>query len=242
MQRRSTDAIAPFATFIPGTCNQRARRAAQALVRSASARTELLLVQGRVGTGKSHLLRCIELAWRHRGRTNVLGIDGEAFMERGVAAIRAGEIARFKAGLRTLHGLAIDDVDHWLHKQQVCSEFLAMLEEVRPAGSRLCLSARRFPRYDPPFVPLARRLFGRVCLVTLGAPDRETRMRLLSDKTARWGIRLSAEAAELICRRRVLDIRAIDALAKRLAARAAMAVPPIPAALLREWIAEDWPL
>jgi len=123
--------------------------------------------------------------------------------------VRRGKIEAFRAGLRRLDLLCIDDVHFISGKTKTQGEFLHTFEALGMAGARVALASDHHPRE---IQKLGEHLISR-CLsgmvVRVERPDAATRTQIVRSLAARRGLLLEPGAAESIaanCHGSVRDI------------------------------------
>lgn len=197
--------------FVVGGSNRLAFEAAGSLAELSDAggfRT--LFVHGECGLGKTHLLQGLAArALERRPGAAVRYLTGEAFTNEYVQSVRRGKIDAFRAGLRRLDLLCIDDVHFISGKTKTQGEFLHTFEALGMAGARVALASDHHPRE---IEKLGEHLISR-CLsgmvVRVDRPDTATRTQIVRSLAARRGLLLEPGAAESIaanCHGSVRDI------------------------------------
>lgn len=183
--------------FVVGPSNRMAYEAADRL---ATAQDEpgftSLFLHGACGVGKTHLLQGLAARYLElRPSAQVRYATGEVFTNEYITAVRAGKIDAFRAGLRRLDLLCLDDVHFLSNKTATQAEFLHTFDALEMAGSRIALASDEHPREIAAFSPrlVSRCLSGMVVRVEL--PDSATRSAIVRRMASLRGLRLS-EAAE----------------------------------------------
>lgn len=213
-----------LADFVVGPCN---RLAHQAAVRLADADHrpgfQLLVVHGDCGVGKTHLLQGLARAYAEgRAGARVRYLTGEAFTNEYVAAVRAGRIEAFRASVRRLDLLCIDDVHFVAGKTATQNELLHTFEALDLSGSRVAVASDAHPRDVKEF---NRKLVSR-CLggmvVRIDPPDRTTRAAVLSRLAEQRGLRIDPAARDMIADRAEGSVRDLLGVIARVDAMASM--------------------
>ena len=135
-----------FETFLVGTANRIAHNAARAIAEGGPMRFNPLFIHGPTGQGKTHLLHAIGHGYLARKpQARALAMSAERFMIDFVQAMRAKDTLAFKARLRSVDILMIDDFQFIAGKETTQEEFLYTVDELMRGGRRLVISADRSP-------------------------------------------------------------------------------------------------
>jgi chromosomal replication initiator protein len=218
--------------FVVGESNKLAHTAATRIAEDSDARSiSPLFLHGDCGLGKTHLLqgicdRCTEVTGRPR---KVRYVTAEQFTNEYIAAIRSNTLDSFRATVRKLDLLAIDDVHFFSNKVRTQSELLHTLDEIDLAGARVVLASDEHPRNIKKFSQalISRFLSGMV--VKIDRPDRDTRFQLIRRLAVARGLQLSDAAVEEIATHCVGSIRELEGAVTKLFALKALLNRPVTA-------------
>jgi len=208
--------------FVPGETNRLALDAARRMA-DAQAGTRCLVVHGGCGVGKTHLLQGLCRARRERSpQARIRFVPAEQFTNEYIHAVRAGAVDAFRARMRRVDLLAIDDVHFLADKSATQSEFLHTLDALDLAGAQVALASDEHPRLIRRFAQtlVSRMLAGMV--VRVECPDPGTRAALAERLALRRGLRLSTEARAAVAERCVGGAREIEGMLSRLDAMRAV--------------------
>ena len=179
---RVPDPAQSFATFMVGSCNDFAFKAAQRTAQSADGNLGLLFIHGGFGHGKTHLLNAIALEAREQHRARALFLRAEDFMRRFLAALRNQETLAFKEELRAADILLIDDLQH-ICGRITASEFLHTVNAFTDLKRKVVIAADRPPSgLDGLTEDIRSRLKGAVS-IAIERPDAATRLAILRGKS-----------------------------------------------------------
>ncbi|MBA3879361.1 MAG: chromosomal replication initiator protein DnaA [Sphingobium sp.] len=136
-----------FDRFVVDASNRVAANAARALAEPGTPRFTPLFLHGATGMGKTHLMHAIGAAYLAAvpGAT-VIMMSAERFMFEFVQAMRARDTFSFKARLRSVDLLMIDDLHFIAGKDATQEEFFYTINEVMAAGKRIVVTADRAPQ------------------------------------------------------------------------------------------------
>jgi chromosomal replication initiator protein len=179
---RVPDPAQSFATFMVGSCNEFAFKAAQRVAQSADGNLGLLFIHGGFGHGKTHLLNAIALEVREQHKARALFLRAEDFMRRFLAALRNQETLAFKEELRAADILLIDDLQH-ICGRITASEFLHTVNAFTDLKRKVVIAADRPPSgLDGLSEDIRSRLKGAVS-IAIERPDVATRLAILRAKS-----------------------------------------------------------
>jgi chromosomal replication initiator protein len=213
-----------FDDFVVGDSNRVAFEAARRLADDQLGGIRSILLHGGCGVGKTHLLQALCCARRARfPREQIRYTTGEQFTNDYIQSVRAGTIEQFRARIRKLDLLAIDDVHFLSNKGATQAEFLHTIDAIGLAGARVAIATDAHPRALRSFSEalVSRLLAGMV--VQVEAPDRETRESLVVRLAAARGVLLEPMAAAAVADRAIGSVREIEGALARIAAAISLA-------------------
>lgn len=191
-------------TFIVGESNRLAYNAAAAMADAGpeSAGYSPLFIHGPCGVGKTHLLSGIAQRFkeRHPG-ASVRVTGGEAFVNEYVAAVRAGDVEKFRRSCRRVDLLCIDDVHFLTNKQSTQGELLHTLDELQRGGARIVLVSDEHPRQIKLFSAALVSRFMSGMVAGIGAPDPELREKCVRMFTKLRGLSIDDSGIALLVER-----------------------------------------
>lgn len=209
-----------FEDFVVGPSNQLAytsaiRMADESEVRSIGA----LFIHGECGLGKTHLLQsvCARHLERYPGAV-VRYTTGEQFTNEYIVALKSNTLEQFRQRVRSLDLLGIDDIHFLANKTATQSEFLHTLDAIDLGGARIVMASDEHPRH---LRSVSRALVSRFLagmVVEIERPGRELRLQLVKRLADRRGLRLNAQAMELIAANCVASVREIEGALNKLVA------------------------
>ncbi|HEY4112476.1 MAG TPA: chromosomal replication initiator protein DnaA [Rhizomicrobium sp.] len=174
-----------FDSFIVGTSNEFAAKAARAFAENTQGDGSLLYLHGTFGSGKSHLLNATTLEASKRGR-RALCLGAEEFMRQFLGALHRKEALVFKDELRAAEILLIDDLQHICNSSATIAEFLHTINAFADTRRSIVIAADRAPEgFEALGENIRSRLSGGV-VIAVGAPDRATRMAMLKARTTEF--------------------------------------------------------
>ena len=215
-RRRDNGASAPalnpqytFDSFIAGNTNKWALDASKQIATNPG-RYNPLVIYGKSGLGKTHLLQAIGHAAMER-QMNVLYVSAEQFTNDYVnTVIKENNSEKFFAKYRNVDMLLLDDIRFFTKKVGTQESFLHTFNELHNKNRQITISSD-CPPQDMKFLDerLSSRLGGGL-VAELKSPDRETSMSILRAKAQHSGEDISDDVLDLIARRIHQNIRELE--------------------------------
>lgn len=145
-ERPNLDSRFTFDRFVVDTSNRLAFNAAKALAEPGSPRFSPLYLHSNTGQGKTHLMHAIGHAFMEAcPDATAIYMPAERFMFEFVRAVRERDTYSFKARLRGVDLLMIDDLQFIAGKESTQEEFFHTVDEFMREGKRLVIAADRSP-------------------------------------------------------------------------------------------------
>ncbi|MGC6401718.1 chromosomal replication initiator protein DnaA [Sphingomonas sp. FW199] len=225
MQPRDTqpfDSRLTFDRFLADDSNRVATNAAKALAEPGRPRFSPLYLHSATGLGKTHLMHAIGHAFLGaQPDATAIYMPAERFMYEFVQAVRARDTFAFKARLRGVDLLMIDDLQFIAGKESTQEEFFHTVNEFMGAGKRLVVAADRPPQQlDGIETRLMTRL-GSGLVADIRPPELSLRQAILKAKLADMpGAAIPAEVLDLLSQRLCHSVREMEGALNRLVAYA----------------------
>ena len=144
-RHRTTEAWRRLEDFVVGPSNKMAFESALNFATTHSI-GNCLVIYGSCGVGKTHLLQGLCRRRREsRTQQRVRYVTAEQFTNEYIQSVRNGTIDAFRARVRRVDVLAIDDVHFLAGKTATQNEFLHTLDAVQLAGSQVVLATDEHP-------------------------------------------------------------------------------------------------
>lgn len=162
-----------------------------------------IFVHGPTGSGKTHLLAISAARLEALGR-QVIYLDGDAFTEDVVGAIRRGEMQDFRRRYRRADVLMIDSIEKLGKKSATQEEFFHTFNTLHTAGKQIILSA---PQHPQALNFIEQRLISRFewgLSVELAGISADEALVLLQARAAKLGLAISER--DLLCLIAKLDV------------------------------------
>ncbi len=182
--------------FVVGDANQLAYNAATLLAQLPDDAPSPLFLHGPCGVGKTHLLQGLcKQALHLNPQAKVRYTTGERFTNAFILAVQHRTLNDFRAKMRSLDLLVIDDVHFVANKDKTSSELYHCIDELADHGRKLAFASDAHPKHIQHFsqAMISRCLTGLVAPV--GALDPDRMAKLAHRMAARDGLTLTDEAA-----------------------------------------------
>lgn len=210
-----------FDRFVTAPSNQVAYNAAMAMAEPGAPRFTPLFIHSATGQGKTHLMHAIGRAFLEADpNASAIYMPAERFMFEFVQAMRARDTFAFKARLRGVDLLMIDDLQFIAGKDSTQEEFFHTVNEFMNAGKRLVIAADRCPQALDGVEP---RLVGRLSaglVADIRAPEPELRRAILDAKLVELDAKVPNDVREMLATRITSSVRELEGALNRLVAYA----------------------
>lgn len=208
-----------FETFIVGSSNRLAHAASLAVSENPARAYNPLFIYGRVGLGKTHLLRAIGNAGIQQG-LNVLYVSSEEFTNDLIHAIRSHTTPAFRDKYRSTDVLLIDDIQFIAGKESTQEEFFHTFNTLHGQNKQIVITSDRSPKGLMTLEERLRSRFEWGLIADIQSPDYETRLAILRINAERLGRPVDPQVLETIARRMQSNIRELEGALNRIVAYA----------------------
>lgn len=201
-----------FATWVPNSKDNAALDAAHAVAHGVPDALNPLVLIGRTGAGKTHLLHAIAAELRRRlSPDSILHLSTAAFIDRFVRAMRADTVSDFRHWLNSFDAILLDDVHLFADRERTFQEIVLTLSERAAAGAQVVATSDV-------------RLRGMTAAqVEIKRPDAAARAKILQATAEQRGFAISENDARVIARRIHGNVRKLHAAVWRLIAERSIA-------------------
>ncbi|MFK7843675.1 MAG: chromosomal replication initiator protein DnaA [Rhodothermales bacterium] len=218
-----------FDEFVEGAGNRLSRSAAMAVAKEpGSTSFNPLFVYGDVGLGKTHLAQAIcNYAIKNKTAKNPIYVTIDNFTNQFISAIRANRAHEFTNFYRKVDLLVVDDIQFLSGKERTQEEFFHLFNAIHQSGGQLVLCADRAPG---DIQGIHNRLISRFhwgLTTDISAPDFETRVAILLQKSVRYKLSLNEEIAETIAQSVSRNVRELESVLTKILAHCSLHGTPI---------------
>ena len=215
-------------SFIVGDNNRFARAAALAAAESPGEVYNPLFIYGGVGLGKTHLMQAIgNYVHENNPEKRILYMTSETFMNEMINAIQQKSTYEFRAKLRMVDVLLVDDIQFIAGREATQQEFFNTFNELHNENKQIVLTSDKPPKD-------IQRLEERLCsrfewglVADIQAPDEETRTAILREKVRQEKFEVPDEVISMIAREIKSNVRELEGCLTRLVAYSNMTQQPI---------------
>jgi chromosomal replication initiator protein len=188
-----------FENFVIGPFNELAHAAAQAIIKKPGIMYNPLFIYGSTGHGKTHLIQAIgnHIKTTFPGK-KVYYMTSEQFGQDCMNALQNQKMTVFKEKYRKYDVLIVDDIQFFSEKQKFQEELFHLFNTLYDNNRQIIFSSDKHPHF---ITGLEDRLKSRLSAgmtVDIPAPDKESRIAIISAKAKQQGIPLSDEIIDYL--------------------------------------------
>ena len=208
-----------FDRFVVGPSNKFAHAAAIAVAQNPGKIYNPLFIYGNSGLGKTHLLLSIGQAIRQNTpAANIAYVKAEDFVNQMIRSIQSGATEAFRQKYRNADLLLMDDIQFIAGKESTQEEFFHTFNCLYEAGKQIVITSDRPPLEMVKLDDRLRTRFEGGLLADVQPPDVETRMAIIRNKAAQFGMMLSDDVVKYIAENITSNVRQLEGVVKRLTA------------------------
>jgi chromosomal replication initiator protein len=224
-----------FKNFIVGASNQFAHAASLAVANQPGDHYNPLFIYGGVGLGKTHLVNAIgHRVLARRPALKVVYLASESFMNELIGSLRRDRMVEFKAHLRNIDVLILDDVQFLAGKERTQEEFFHTFNSLYESHKQIVLTSDKFPKEIPGLEDRLRNRFEWGLIADIQPPDMETRVAILQKKAELEGLKLPHDVELFLASHINSNVRELEGSLTRLGAFASLTKAEITIDLTKE--------
>ena len=212
-----TDRKYTLDNFIFGDCNELALDTAKLVVENTEKCYNPLLIYGKNGVGKTHLIHAIgNKILEKNPEANILYVTTEKFIDQFIDAIKNDELNLFRDTYRNADVLLIDDIQFISGKERIQSEFLSTFMALKEIGKQIIISSNKPPKdIDILDDRLKSRLESGI-FVELLMPDYDTKAEIMKKYAEKIKCDLDSKTISSILKYDNLNIQEIEGILNQL--------------------------
>ncbi len=228
-----------FDTFVVGASNRFAHAASIAVAESPGLVYNPLFIYGGSGLGKTHLMHAIGHHIHERfPEKKLLYITSEAFTNELISSIQQGRNLEFRAKMRNVDILMVDDIQSIAGRDSTQMEFFNTFNDLYGEKKQIILTSDRPPKEIARLEERLRSRFSWGLTCDIQRPDLETRIAILRAIARREMMNVPDDVLEIIAVNVDNNIRELEEKMNRLKAYAVMMNKPYTQDLCREALRE----
>ncbi len=209
--------------FVVGRSNELAFNGACRLVDEPGHELNPLFIHGGCGLGKTHLLQgvCHRFVQAHPSACWMY-VTAEQFTNDYITAVRLNRLDAFRARLRKVDLLVVDDVQFMSRKSATQSEFLHTFNAIDLRGSKLVMASDAHPHHIREFSKALVSRFVSGMVVEIEPPAAMMRAQIIRAIAQRRRMRLVDSVVDVLADRCTGSVREIEGAMTRLNALAVL--------------------
>jgi chromosomal replication initiator protein len=198
-----------FDDLVTGPSNEMAVAGARDLSRHGS--VETLFVSAPSGLGKTHLAQAVGRVISSNADMGRVGyLTADEFASRFVAAMRQNDLETFKAQVRALDVLLLEDVHFLQGKEKMQEQVLGLSKSLQERGSRVVMTSSFSPREMQHVDSQLLSHFSSGLLTSISKPTADMRRAILERKASVHQVLLPSPVSELLAERLSDDVRQLE--------------------------------
>jgi chromosomal replication initiator protein DnaA len=224
----------PFDSYVAGPSNEVALSAARDVIAKPGKKYNPLVIVGRSGLGKTHLLNAIGLEMAKKKHAVVACLSTQQFVDELIAAIDGNRVDWWRARYRRATALLLDDIQLLAGKERTQEELFNLFNQLVDADRQLVFTA---PAHPNTLEGLEERIVSRLegGLVTeIVEPDKELRRSVLERLLTQQRVPMEPALLDYLADRPVDSVRSLTGIVQRVVEAAAAEDSPVTAGLARD--------
>ena len=208
-----------FENFIEGRSNSFAYNVSLGVANNPGKLHNPLLIYGRSGLGKTHLLLAIENAMRKNFPDMlIIYTTGEELINELLQGVRVKNTVPFREKYRNADALLVDDIQFIQKSEAFQEEFFHIFNTLYLAGKQIVLTSDQPPRDMTILTDRLRSRFEQGILADVQPPDYETRKAIILKKCEQLNILLDDEIVDYIAQNIKNNIRQLEGTVHKIVA------------------------
>jgi chromosomal replication initiator protein len=224
----------PLAAYAVGPSNKVAVSAVRAVLDKPGKKYNPLVLVGKSGLGKTHLLNAIGLELAKGRRAVVACLSTQAFIDELIAAIDGNRVDWWQARYRRATALLLDDIHLIAGKERTQEELFNLFNLLQDKDRQLVFTA---PAHPNTLSGLEERIVSRLeggLVVELKEPDRALKRAVLERLLTQQDVPPDAALIDYLTDRPSDSVRSLVGAVQRLVGAATAQEVPLTAGLARE--------
>ena len=224
----------PLDAYAVGPSNEVAVSGARAVLKQPGKKYNPLVLVGKSGLGKTHLLNAIGLELARGKRAVVACLSTQAFVDELIAAIDGNRVDWWRARYRRATALLLDDIHLVAGKERTQEELFNLFNLLLDKDRQLVFTAPAPPQaLDGLEERIASRLAGGL-VAEITEPDRAVKRAVLERLLGQQNVIADPALLDFLADRPAESVRSLIAEVQRVVSAAAAQDGPVTAGLARE--------
>jgi len=224
----------PFESYVAGPSNEVALSAARDVIAKPGRKYNPLVIVGRSGLGKTHLLNAIGLELAKKKNAVVACLSTQQFVDELIAAIDGNRVDWWRARYRRATALLLDDIQLLAGKERTQEELFNLFNQLVDADRQLIFTA---PAHPNTLEGLEERIVSRLeggLVAEIADPDKDLRRNVLERLLTHQRIPVEPALLDYLADRPIDSVRSLTGIVQRVVEAAAAQDAPVTAGLARE--------
>ena len=224
----------PLASFCVGPSNQLAISAIREVIAQPGKKYNPLVLVGKSGLGKTHLLNALGVELSKRAGAIVACLSTQAFIDELILALAGDRTEWWRARYRRATVLLLDDIHLLAGKDRTQEELFNLFNLFLDQERQLVFTAPTAPATLPGIEDRILSRLGGGLVAELQDPDREVRRQVLERHFSQQQLAADPVLLDYLSDRPVDSVRSLTGLLQRVVSAAAAQDMPLSAAIARE--------
>ncbi len=224
----------PLESYVAGPSNEVALGAVRAVIAKPGKKYNPLVIVGRSGLGKTHLLNAVGLELAKEKNAVVACLSTQGFVDELIAAIDGNRVDWWRARYRRATALLLDDIQLLAGKERTQEELFNLFNQFLDADRQLVFTA---PAHPNTLEGLEERIVSRLegGLVTeIAEPDKELRRSVLERLLTQQRVPIEPALLDYLTDRPIDSVRSLTGVVQRVVEAAAAEDASVTAGLARD--------
>jgi len=224
----------PFDSYIAGPSNEVVLSAARDVIAKPGKKYNPLVIVGKSGLGKTHLLNAIGLQLAKKKGAIVACLSTQGFVDELIAAIDGNRVDWWRARYRRATALLLDDIQLLAGKERTQEELFNLFNQFLDADRQLIFTA---PAHPNTLEGLEERIISRLeggLVAEVSEPDKELRRNALERFLKSQHLPLDVALLDYLADRPTDSVRSLTGIVQRVVEAAAAQDVPVNAGLARD--------
>ena len=224
----------PLESYVAGPSNEVALSAARDAIAKPGKKYNPLVIVGRSGLGKTHLLNAIGLELAKKKNAIVACLSTQQFVDELIAAIDGNRVDWWRARYRRATALLLDDIQLLAGKERTQEELFNLFNQLVDADRQLIFTA---PAHPNTLEGLEERIVSRLeggLVAEIAEPDKELRRSMLERLLSQQRLPLEPALLDYLADRPIDSVSTLTGMVQRNVEAAAAQDAPVTAGVARE--------